>query len=126
MIKKMKAAKAAGDQNYEKISQFAKEALDEHPIFKSALEKAKKGGELALKYGVPMWETVTAVKGVLETPMDPFAYKALIEQLMTDYELAKEALGPDRVKKIGDKADGIMTTLKTKMGIPDGNAANCT
>ena len=73
-----------------------------------------------------MWETVSAVKNVIATPMDPFAYKGLIEQLMKDYELTKEALGPEKVAAIQNKADGVMTAMKTKMGIPDGNTANCT
>lgn len=73
-----------------------------------------------------MWETVTAVKNVIATPMDPFAYKSLIEQLQTDYALAKEALGEERVKKLSNKAEGVFTSMKTKMGIPDGNTANCT
>ena len=79
------------------MKKYAQEALDDHPIFKAALEKAKKGGELAIKYGIPMWKTVSAVKNVIETPMNPFAYKALINQLKTDYHLTKEALGEERV-----------------------------
>jgi hypothetical protein len=126
MIKKMKDAKARGAANAEDIAKHAKEALDEHPMFKAALEKAKRGGELAWKYGVPMWETVTAVKNVVAAPMDPFAYKGLIEQLMKDYELTKEAMGPERVAAIKNKADGVMSAMKTKLGVPGGDSANCT
>ena len=34
MIKKMKDAKQRGADNYENIAKYAKEALDEHPMFK--------------------------------------------------------------------------------------------
>ena len=126
MIKKMRAAKEKGAADYNNLKKYAQQALDDHPIFKAALEKAKRGGELALKYGVPMWETVTAVKNVIATPMDPFAYKALIEQLQTDYELAKKAIGQENVDKMANKAEGVFTNMKQRMGIPDGNTANCT
>ena len=72
-----------------------------------------------------MWETVSAVKTVLSTPMDPFAYKALYEKLQEDYGLAKEALGEERVKKIGDTAHAIFHSMKKGLGIPDGDTSKC-
>ena len=125
MIKKMKDAKSKGDATYNDVEKWAKEALDEHPTFKAAVEKAKRGGELAIKYGIPMWETVSAVKSVITAPMDPFAYKALYEKLEKDYELTKEALGPERVKKIGDTATAMTTHMKKMLGIPGGDTGNC-
>ena len=108
------------------MSTYAKQALDNHPRMKNALEKAQKGVALAWKYGIPMWQTVLATKGVISAPFDPFAIKTLIEQLQADFELTKEALGEKRVNAMNDKATGIMTAMKEKMGIPDGDTDNCT
>ena len=125
MIKKMKAANASGNATYADVEKYARESLDEHPIFKAAVGRAAEGARLAKEYGIPMWETVSAVKGVLTGPLDPFAYKALYEKLQEDYELAKKALGPERVAKIGNKYEEIMKSMKEKLGIPGGNTANC-